>query len=103
LRASQTTSNRQEVVATVGYGLGYYSLVDGTKFTEGEIKREIEQVLKAADFLSQVAEVLPTLGLYGLLLTVAVKLANVTASIVAPMVLILLKKHEIKGAQVCGR
>lgn len=77
--------------------------MDGTKFTEGEIKREIEQVLRAADFLAQVAEVLPTLGLYGLLLTVAVKLANVTASIVAPMVLILLKKHELKGAQMCSR
>jgi len=98
---AQSGENRGVVVSTVGFQLGYFSLIDGSKFTEGEVKKEIEELLRAADFLAQVAEVLPILGITGLIFSVALRFVSVTAGIVAPIVLILLKKHEIKGARPC--
>jgi len=99
--ARRDGSQRADIIATAGFRLGYYKLVDGSAFTEGEVKNEIRSVLETAGFISDIAAVIPVTGIYGILLSLAVKFASVTAGVIAPIVLVLLERHTIVGVQDC--
>jgi hypothetical protein len=87
----------------VAFRLGYYSVIDGTKYTEGELQREIQELITAADFLAELSVIFPASTVWRLFLRLVTKFSTQFATLLAPLLLFLLKKHEIKAVIACNR
>ena len=102
-KAAISGFSRDEVMGAVGFRLGYYMIVNGSTFTEGELQREIQEVLTAGDIIAELSVIFPASTVWRLFLRLATAFSTKFATLLAPIVLYLLKKHEIKATTVCNR
>ena len=99
--AVKSGSSRDAVTATVGYSLGYYKIIDGSKLTSDELQKTILNILQDAQTISEITSAIPQLRLLGITIQIMLRFASATASLLAPLLLVILNKYEIKGAQAC--
>lgn len=93
---------RDKIISTIGFSLGYFRLVDGSKFTEDEVRREIEEAITILDAAGELALLIPGSVVWKTVIFVVRRFTSRFAILIAPIVLYLLNKHIINGAITCG-
>lgn len=94
---------RSEVTASVAFGLGYPRVIDGSKLTEEELKRRIEQVLKVSGTLEDILSQIPVFSRLGITIRIITKFAGSFAFLAAGVAIYVIEQETIIGAKSCGK
>jgi hypothetical protein len=95
-------SSANDVLAAVGRRLGYKLLVDGSKFTEATVVEEIETAIKILDLAGVLVLLIPGSVVWKAVLFVIRQFTKQFAIIIAPIVLALISKNQVRGGTLCN-
>lgn len=102
-RAVAKNNDRDAIIASIGFNLGYVRLIDGSKLTESELKRRIMEVMRVTGTIEDVLGQVPVFSRLGITIRIITTFASQFAFLAASLAIIVINQETIVGAIRCGR
>jgi hypothetical protein len=99
--AMRNGSDRKMILGSVGFALGFYQVIDWTKFSQLEIEKELKAIIVGAELVSQLSVLFPPRSVLGLAIRVLLKFPAALLTVLVPIVVILAKQNTIRDVVDC--
>lgn len=101
--AAKNGESRSTITSTVGFRLGYFKLIDGSRLSEGELQRRIAEILKTAGTIEDILSQIPVFSRLGLTIRIVTRFATSFAFLAASVAILIINEETITGAKSCGK